>query len=251
MYEDSKEILQKATSSSLKTRINFHLSHKLRDETLLMEHHEQLQDVIEDQLSLAAIHYLRAHYQEAIDIYKRLLLQNRNNLALNVYVALCYYKLDYYDVSQEVLALYLTQYPDSVIAINLKACNHFRLYKGSVAENELRTIVEQSANVGFGYDLVNHNLVVFQDGEGAMQVFPSLVDVIPEARLNLVIYYLKNNDIKEAYDLMQDLQPAVPQEYILKGVVNAALGQELNSVSVFFVTYTTSIRRVSNPTLVV
>ena len=45
------------------------------------------------QLSLASIHYLRSHYQEAIDIYKRILLDNREYLALNVYVALCYYKL--------------------------------------------------------------------------------------------------------------------------------------------------------------
>ena len=29
------------------------------------------------QLSLASIHYLRSHYQEAIDIYKRILLDNR------------------------------------------------------------------------------------------------------------------------------------------------------------------------------
>lgn len=93
--------------------------------------------------------------------------------------------------------------------------------------------MDQSANVGFGYDLVKHNLVVFRDGEGAMQIFPYLVDVIPEARLNLVIHHLKNDDIKEAFELMKDLQPAVPQEYILKGVVNAALGQELNSVGIY------------------
>ena len=61
-----------------------------------------MEDIVEDQLSLASIHYLRSHYQEAIDIYKRILLDNREYLALNVYVALCYYKLDYYDVSQEV-----------------------------------------------------------------------------------------------------------------------------------------------------
>ncbi|KAK9703230.1 hypothetical protein QE152_g29460 [Popillia japonica] len=229
MYEESRKVLQKAESCPLKTRLNFHLSHKLSDESMLMEHHQQLQDIIEDQLSLAAIHYLRAHYQEAIDIYKRLLLQNRENLALNVYVALCYYKLDYYDVSQEVLGVYLNQYNDSVIATNLKACNHFRLYNGAAAESELRTIVDHSANAGFGYDLVKHNLVVFRNGEGAMQVFPPLVDVVAEARLNLVIHHLRQNDTKEAYDLIKDLQPAVPQEYILKGVVNAALGQELNS----------------------
>lgn len=58
----------------------------------------------------------------------------RDYLALNVYVALCYYKLDYYDVSQEVLAVYLQHFPDSAIALNLKACNHFRLYNGKAAE---------------------------------------------------------------------------------------------------------------------
>lgn len=62
-------------------------------------------------------------------------------MALNVYVALCYYKLDYYDVSQEVLAVYLQQYPDSAIAINLKACNHFRLYNGKAAETEIKSLM--------------------------------------------------------------------------------------------------------------
>ena len=56
------------------------------------------------------------------------------------------------------------------------------------------------------------------------QVLPSLVDVISEARLNLVIYYLRQDDVAEAYTLIKDLEPTVPQEYILKGVVNAAVG---------------------------
>lgn len=43
-----------------------------------MSFHQNLEDVTEDQLSLASIHYMRSHYQEAIDIYKRLLLQNRS-----------------------------------------------------------------------------------------------------------------------------------------------------------------------------
>lgn len=64
-------------------------------------------------------------------------------------------------------------------------------------------------------------------------MFPSLVDIVPEARLNLVIYHLHKDDIKEAFDLIRDLQPTVPHEYILKGVVNATVGQEVNSVSIF------------------
>ena len=43
----------------------------------------------------------------------------------------------------------------------------------------------------FGKDLLHHNLVVYRAGESALQILPPLVDVIPEARLNLVIYYLK------------------------------------------------------------
>ena len=44
------------------------------------------------------LQYMRSHYQEATDIYKKLLLENRNDIALNAYIAMCYYKLDYYEV---------------------------------------------------------------------------------------------------------------------------------------------------------
>lgn len=79
-----------------------------------------------------------------------------------------------------------------------------------------------SSAQGFDNDLVKHNLVVFRNGENALQVLPPLVDLIPEARLNLVIYHLRHNEVMEAYDLIKDLEPSTPQEYILKGVVNAA-----------------------------
>ncbi|XP_043280848.1 intraflagellar transport protein 56 [Venturia canescens] len=230
MYPEAREVLSDAPDSGLKTRLLFHLYHKMGDEKKLAEYHSMLQDSIEDQMCLASIHYLRAHYQEAIDIYKKVLLENRNYLALNVYVALCYYKLDYYDVAQEVLQVYLQKYPDSAIAINLKACNHFRLYDGNAAQNEMKQLVEKTTtSCSFGHDLIRHNIVVFRGGDGALQVLPNLVDVIPEARLNLVIYHLKQNDIREAFELIKDLEPAVPQEYILKGIVNAVMGQETGS----------------------
>ncbi|XP_018058430.1 PREDICTED: intraflagellar transport protein 56 [Atta colombica] len=230
MYSESQKILEEAENSKLRTRLLFHLAHKIGNESKLMKYHQMLQDIIEDQLSLASIHYLQAHYQEAIDVYKKILLDNRDYLALNVYVALCYYKLDYYDVAQEVLQVYLQKYPDSTIAINLKACNHFRLYDGNAAQVEMKQLVEKiSSSFSSSYDLIRHNAVVFRGGENALQILPNLVDVIPEARLNLVIYYLKQDDIKAAYDLIKDLEPAVPQEYILKGIVNAVMGQETNS----------------------
>lgn len=60
--------------------------------------------------------------EQATDIYKRLLLENRVDLALNVYVAMCYYKLDYYDVSLEILGVFFQSHRDSPVAINLKVC---------------------------------------------------------------------------------------------------------------------------------
>ena len=128
---------------------------------------------------------------------------------------MCYYKLDYFDVSQEVLAIYLQNYPDSTIAANLKASNHYRLYNTKAAEQELRSLLEKStaSSSGFHYgdSLIQHNMVVFRSGEGALQVFPPLLDVIPEARLNLVIHHLKNEDVLAAFDLMKDIDPSSPQ----------------------------------------
>lgn len=90
-------------------------------------------------------------------------------------------------------------------------------------------------------------MVVFSNGEQALQVLPNLVDTIPEARLNLVrfcscfdlfvanlfsssqiVYYLRHQAVNEAYELVRDLEPATPQEYIIKGVVHATLGQQQN-----------------------
>ncbi|XP_037039467.1 intraflagellar transport protein 56 [Bradysia coprophila] len=222
IYQESQELIETIPNSPLKVRLLFHLSHKLKDEERLLELHGSLRDVSEDQLSLAGLHFLRGHYQEAIDIYKRVQLDKKDFLALNIYIALCYYKLDYFDISQEVLDMYLTKYPDSIIAINLKACNRFRLFDRRTAELDIKNLISNSGT--FGSDLIKHNLVVFRGGEGALQVFPMLIDIVPEARLNLAIYYLRGGDVSKAEDLMKDVQPSVSYEYILKGAVHAVLG---------------------------
>ena len=45
-------------------------AHKLGDEQKLVLYHQRLTDTVEDQLSLASIHFLRSHFQEATEIYK-------------------------------------------------------------------------------------------------------------------------------------------------------------------------------------
>lgn len=106
--------------------------------------------------------------------------------------------------------------------------------------------------------------VIFRSGEGALQVLPQLLGVVPEARLNLAIYHLRHgkvtqhnvctapttiigsyqihadwafilivclDNIEDAYALICDLEPSSPQEYILKAVANTVVGQEHGSVS--------------------
>lgn len=47
----------------LQVRLNMHCAHKSGQEDKLMQCHQQLTDSIEDQLSLASIHYQRSHCQ--------------------------------------------------------------------------------------------------------------------------------------------------------------------------------------------
>lgn len=126
MYKEAKAECEKCPEDTpLKTRLLFQLAQKLGDENEIMNLHGRLENTIEDQLCMAALHYLRSHFEEATEIYKKLLIENKDFLAINIYVALCYYKMDYYDVSLEILASYLSLYPDSIVGINLKACNHY------------------------------------------------------------------------------------------------------------------------------
>lgn len=224
MYEDAKHAAEKADRTPLQNRLMFHVSHKLGEEKRLMAHHQLLGNTMEDQLSLASIHYMRMHYMEAIEIYKTILQEHTNMIALNVYMAMCYYKMDYFDVAQEVLAVYLRSFPDSPAALNLKACITFKTYNGKAALPEVETL--QKVNLyPAARELLRHNQVVFKDGDGALQVFPGLMDTLPEARVNLILYHLKKEDIDSAMALCNDLEPQSTTEFLVKAIAFAYWGQ--------------------------
>ena len=230
-YDEAAAEADKGPDTKLRTRVLFHCANKKDDEATLMRYHSQLGDSVEDQLSSASVHYQRGHYQEAVDIFKRLMLEDRERVALNVYVALCYHKLEYFDVSCELLETYLNAHPTSPVAVNLKACNVFKMRDGKAAELELGALSKDGAthaSTDDAHDLVRHNRAVFRDGDGAVRVFKPLMNdggVPPEARLNLVIHFLRLGEPFEALALVADLEPATPQEYVLKGVTHAVVGQ--------------------------
>lgn len=144
-YKEAKAEAEKCHEANpLKMRILFQLAQKLGDENEIMNLHGRLSNSTEDQLCMAGLHYLRSHFEEATEIYKKLLIENKDYHAINIYVALCYYKMDYFDVSLEILAVYLGLYPDSIVGVNLKACNHYQLYNGKAAEAELKSLQNSS-----------------------------------------------------------------------------------------------------------
>jgi intraflagellar transport protein 56 len=77
MYSKAAEAVERGQGSDLEARLLFHLAHKLGQEDTVMERHAALQETTANLLSLASIHYLRADFQSAIDIYKKMLLTNR------------------------------------------------------------------------------------------------------------------------------------------------------------------------------
>jgi intraflagellar transport protein 56 len=71
--------------SPLQTRILFHISHKQNDAEKFTSLHHQLQDNVQDQLCLASMNYMKNEHQQALEIYKRYLLENR-------YIFVSYFK---------------------------------------------------------------------------------------------------------------------------------------------------------------
>jgi intraflagellar transport protein 56 len=110
---------------------------------------------------------------------------------------------------------YMVKVPDSILAKNLHACNTFRLQNGKAAESELQQFKTSMSTSILGNELVKHNLVVFRGGQHALRDLQPLLGIIPEARLNLVIYYMRKGDFDQAFNLVKELEPTMPQVHIV------------------------------------
>ena len=232
-YTDAEETaLSVAEDSELKSRILLRVAQKTNDETKLAKYRTQLMsadDSKEDKLAAAAVDFSSRHrYQEAVDVYKTILAGNVDDLALYAYTAMALFKMGCYDQSLEALSIYCQSQPGSTIAANLKACSMFHLCNND-GEAALEVIdAHCDRKTQDEHDLVRHNIVVFNNGERALQVFPGLVDHIPEAKLNLAIYYLKQRELEAAAELIGDMDADSPQSHLVLGILNTELAQANN-----------------------
>ena len=224
-YNEALDCARKGPANMLQNRILLHCAHKLNDDALLQKCTQVAsKGGAEDALALAAVQFASCQYQEATDAYHRVLKEYTDYDAINIYLALCCYKLDHFKFALEFLNKYLAKRPNSATAMNLRACSHFRLFDSQSAAQQLHELSERLAGSALpSPPTIAHNNVVVRGGEDALQTLPPLVDIVPEARFNLVVYHLSSGGLTQAHALVKDLEPTTPQEYIIKGVCYACM----------------------------
>lgn len=255
-FEDAEQAALSTKRHALCNRLLYLIAHRRKHgEQVLLDRYQQLSlSCREDQLAMAFTSFLQRNFQECIEIYKRLLQQHQKDElgAVHVYLAMCYFKSDYYDVSLELLAVYLASHPDSFFASNLKACNQYRLYSGyealQVIEDFKRKYPKHPCAQKSGAnemldamgirEVADHNSVVFQESNGladsstaaaAVAILKPLIGQIDEAPMNLALFYLQHREYQLAFELVEDMEPSTPSECIIKGILHAVIGEQTHS----------------------
>ncbi|KAK1945908.1 Intraflagellar transport protein 56 [Phytophthora citrophthora] len=253
--EDAEHAAMGSSRSALCNRLLFLLAHRRQHgEQVLLDRYQQLsRDSVEDQLALAATSFNQKNFQEAAEIYKRLLSKSskrEGGSAIHAYLALCYFRLGYDDVALELLAVYLVNHPDSFFATNMKASCNYRLYTAREATSILDDFVRRfpnhpctqtlSSSDSAMADVMQHNLSIFRvsdrelngmetHGAAAERILGPLVGTIDEAKLNLVLLHLKRREYHKAFTIIEDLEPQNTTERALKGVLHAVIGEQTHS----------------------
>lgn len=79
--------------------------------------------------------------------------------------------------------------------------------------------------------LYKHNKCLYQGMNAATHVLQTLIGSVPEARANLVHLLIEKKQYKEAYDLLQNFEPAVSAEYTLRAAAFAYYGQHVTDMN--------------------
>jgi intraflagellar transport protein 56 len=228
-YAAAKEAAEKGPDCDLRRRLIFQVANALDDEDEVFRAHGQLCGTLENQLCLAAIHFMRTHYKEALEIYERVARDCPEYLAVNIYIGMCRFKLDQFEEANKAADIYLSSVSDSAVGLNLKACAYFHLFDTeveSVSEAQILQIRKfSSASYGFAEDLIDHNICVFRGGDDGFTVFPKIKNSIPEAKFNLAVLYMRESSPSEAHAVLADLKPIDFFQVFLKAAVSLAIGQ--------------------------
>ncbi|KAL0238831.1 hypothetical protein PCE1_004522 [Barthelona sp. PCE] len=221
-FNEAREVASNGQECSLKTRLLFSVS------TLLDESSQQnvTFDDLESQLTMAAMHVRKGRYDDALAIYKGILLDNRNLTGVFIPAAICYFKLGYSDVASDMIRIYLQRVPDSLTAINLRACVDFKLFGARAALDDMEELLVHQAT----HPTVLNNVAVFRGGKKGQQVWSGIKHNSVEARVNLAIVLVRQGAIEEAHNVLTQFSTVfdqyVPAFQLVKSSVLSSLGQQ-------------------------
>jgi intraflagellar transport protein 56 len=83
MYKESLEEANKGPPTPLQRRLKYQIAEKLNDEATLEDLHSKLlAGSIEDKLCVAAMHGLKNQKEDATNMYKKILVDNRYSIII-------------------------------------------------------------------------------------------------------------------------------------------------------------------------
>ena len=140
--------------------------------------------------------------------------------------ALCLFRQGSYEESLAAGEFYLQVEPESPFAVNLQACNLYHLSNdGGKSALDLLTSQLQSNSTGEPHPLISHNVVALNGGERALSTWPKLLNSVPEARLNLALYHLREGEVEAASDIMNEVEADSPQCHLVCGILHTRRAQ--------------------------
>jgi len=227
---EARALAVKLPPSPLCNRLLFHACSRLLDEEALVTYHSKLRNITPDQMALAAVHYLRTHYQQALECYEEVLATDENAFAVLMGMALCRYRLGDYDACMQLLGEYREACEDSITSINLMAACKYR--QGDI--EGARKILERVGDDPeiSSLPIYKHNMCIYTKMQAASHILPTLVGQVPEARANLVHLYVEEGKYEEAYRVVETFEPAVSSEYTLKAAAYGFYGQMAQNMDI-------------------
>ena len=222
-YGQIKMDIEELANNKLSNRFKLHFYQRIGDEEGVLRHHSKLEDVPADHLCLASMNFIRGHYTEALKCFKMINEQDPND-TLTLYAAMCYYKLEYYDKCLATIDQYLVKEKNSFVASNLRACVYYKLFKIKEAQAEINPLINVYPN-GFN-KILQHNFALFTNDDQCLKVWHDCIKVLPEAACNIVLYYLKQNQLKDAKEIADKINPITLEESLVNAVCYAEYGQQ-------------------------
>ena len=193
--ERARELASKCPDSPLRGRLMLRLE----------ESTGSLELCAENIIAEAAKMYSEGDVAGALNKLQCILTYGVNYATVYVFMAMCQFRLGELSQADESLAAYLAVESDSGLALNLKACIMAEMLGREMAEAQLLQIGKFGSEVyGFMDAMIKNNMVVFSGGENGFDVLPSLVQVLPEARINLQILYARKGMFDEVRKIMSE-----------------------------------------------